>query len=349
MAAVNNAEPAVHQAFKEFKWYNSLSLPIEIQCGVARLEIPSDIPVTSSFVPNNIYISAYIICNQMAVHETPVSTQFSHIDATNNALVWDYVLTFPVKMRDLSIDSLLVFTAWTADGKPFGGTNMKFFDDRECLKRGKQKLMFYFNTRGDANVISHQNLTPGDFYSDYEKWDYKFKMEKTLEKYKMGVSASAGVMRDSSHNWLDRILLERIYTSLENPEVTASDGDMLASLLDQAGWGRPLEEIDLDTFCFLIIEMPSLPHEVLHDEKQYPTVSPHVPPTTFTDIIGLIGPSIVEMDDTTVEFSLVGRPFNATSLTIVADWDMDAVRTLIWLHCDTSSSVLYFVIIRTLT
>jgi hypothetical protein len=40
----------------------------------------------------------------------------------------------------------------------------------------------------------------------------------------------------------------------------------------------------------------------------------------------LLAPLIVEYEEGgNIEFSLAGRPFNASMLTIVADWDMDEV------------------------
>jgi hypothetical protein len=66
--------------------------------------------------------------------------------------------------------------------------------------------------------------------------------------------------------------------------------------------------------------------QILHEEKQYPTVNPHVPPT---NLLELLAPVIVEYEEGgNIEFSLTGRPFNASMLTIVADWDMDEVTDI---------------------
>ena len=47
-----------------------------------------------------------------------------------------------------------------------------------------------------------------------------------------------------------------------------------------------------------------------------------MPPNSQMEMLaGLIS----DETDAVIEFSLVGRPFNAASLTIVADWDMDQV------------------------
>eukprot|EP01033_Poteriospumella_lacustris_P007531 gene7531-5414_t len=85
-------------------------------------------------------------------------------------------------------------------------------------------------------------------------------------------------------------------------------------------WGRSLERIEMQKYGFLVIEMPSLNHPILHEERQYPGVEPHCPPTSLQD---LLSKTIIEVDSQTMEFSLVGRHFDASWLTIVADWDMD--------------------------
>lgn len=162
------------QSFKEFKWLNSHSVATEVQCGLCRLELPIDMCVSSNEVPEEIYITTQILCNQIPVQGIPLSTNFATVDTFRNSLVWNYVLSFPVKIRDLSLDSILVITAWSPDGKPFGGTTMNFFDVNGVLKRGKQKLLFYFNRCADPNCIISENQTPGNLYDLYAPWDQAF-------------------------------------------------------------------------------------------------------------------------------------------------------------------------------
>lgn len=59
---------------------------------------------------------------------------------------------------------MVVFTAWGPDGKPFGGTSMSLFDETNSLKRGKQKLIFYFDRRADTHLRSE---TLGELYELY--------------------------------------------------------------------------------------------------------------------------------------------------------------------------------------
>ena len=50
-------------------------------------------------------------------------------------------------IRDLTLDALLVLTVFRADHSVLGGTSLRLFDELNCLKMGKQKLLFYFGRR----------------------------------------------------------------------------------------------------------------------------------------------------------------------------------------------------------
>lgn len=133
---------------------------------------------------------------------------------------------------------------------------MNFFDENGCLKRGKQKLLFYFGIQGDGNVIPSQNRTPGELHDHYSKWDYKFKMEKYFEAYKSNLSALHASKQENKNEWLDRLMLSRIQESIGSAAL-ADNSSGLAN-----GWGCPMEELDLNSFCFLVVEMPLLQHPV---------------------------------------------------------------------------------------
>lgn len=257
--------------------------------------MPIDLAVTSEDVPKDSYITAQIICNQIPLHECPVTTHFSLVDEFKNSLVWDDVLSFPVRFRDLTSDAVIVFTAWTSEGIPFGGTTMHLFDETGCLNRGKKKLIFFFGKKGDPNVIVDENTTPGNLYDLYSQWDHGFAMEKNLEAYRAAAAASEAKIgrtvpsSDARMDWLDRLSLTRIqsildealsrnqsfysgsapvHTGIEAESSLAgrSTGSLPMQLSPLSnGWGRPSEEIDLLTYCCLVLEMPNFPHQVRYD------------------------------------------------------------------------------------
>ena len=310
-----NIPLSMNGIFHEYKYAYSHSIQSEVLCGICRLELPIDMKLdTNNHIGEEIYMTAQIVCNQLPLHGTPVSTHFSLWDDCRNALIWDYLLIFPVKIRELSLDSILVLTAFTADGKPFGGTSMRFFNENGCLKKGKQKLLFYFGCYGDNNVNLLENKTPGNIYDLYAEYDEGFKMEKALEAYKNSITSAEnfhnngnqrGDDSNSRDDWLDRFTISQIQSTLSSTLLRGSSSAAKT-------WGCPPEELDLQTFCNLVIELPMLPHDVLHDERTYQTVTSHVLPNSFNADIGEGG---------VFEFNLSNRPFS--SLNIIADWDKD--------------------------
>jgi hypothetical protein len=161
-----------------------------------------------------------------------------------NCISWDQTLSFPIKMKDLSLDALLVFTIWTPDNRIYGGTSLRIFDDNGCLKQGKQKLLVFQKELGDANVVYRENCTPGEYYEkNFMAYDFEFQMEKNYETYRLkgssnnltgafnsvasnsvnatnsasnttygnnATSAPYSSVGVSNTDWLDRLLLKRI-------------------------------------------------------------------------------------------------------------------------------------------
>ena len=62
----------VQKAFKDYKWYNSYSVPLELQCGINRLELPNDLHIKQDGTST---------CSISHDHEVPsdltISTQVS--------------------------------------------------------------------------------------------------------------------------------------------------------------------------------------------------------------------------------------------------------------------------------
>jgi hypothetical protein len=81
-------------------------------------------------------------------------------------------------------------------------------------------------------------------------------MEKNFETYKSNLAAMHAAKQDNKTEWLDRLLLTRIQETLgSNPLPNVGDGD--------DGWGCSMEELDLLSFTFLVVEMPMLNNPVL--------------------------------------------------------------------------------------
>lgn len=354
----NNQAPQYNgKEFKEYKWYNSHSVPLEVQIGISRLQLPIDLRVSNTQdCPRDLSVTAFLVSNQMIVHEVPISTHFAFSDEFKNSFVWDYVLSFPAKLRDLPSNAVVAFTIRTPEGKLVGGTTLRLFDEIGLLKRGKQKLVFYFGCEGDKNILHEQNKTPGDLYEKFSLWDHTFKMEKLLERYKIMMAASDSKHSDMRLDWLDRLTLNQIQntlsfaisqhnndgSSLTNLHASTSDSSLRSRMSSSSPGadGQPIqntnstgncsgggiygfsaEELDLQGFCSLIVELPHYPHAVLHEDRCYPSVPQHYPPTHNSAIAQ--GICFENSDTGVLEFALANRPFNANSLVVIADWDID--------------------------
>lgn len=299
---------------KEYKWYNSCSIPLDYQCGVLKLEMPGDF--CDSELIQDLYVTAQIVCFQVPVHDPPISTLYGTTNTDKRSVSWDHVVSFPVKVRDLSFDSVIVFTVWTPNGKPFAGATTRIFNEKGSMKQGKQKLLLFPGVAGDSNVVYKHNRTPGDFYSVFQHVDFSFQNEKVIESFRLRAAQNVLGRGDQRNEWLDRFMAHRINNPQNDPHRLA----LQQIRENEELWGRSLERIEMQKYAFLIIEMPSLNFPILHEERQYPAVDAHCPPTSLQDVLSKM---ITDIDNQTIEFTLIGRHFDASWLTIVADWDMD--------------------------
>jgi hypothetical protein len=354
---------------KEYKWYNANYLPMELQCGILRLELPDEMKLNSERLPEDLTVSVQIISNQLPIFDPPLSTLFSQTNEQQNYLQWDHLLNFPVKIRDLSLDSLLVCTINSANNQIFGGTSMRLFDEYGSLKQGKQKLLMFRSCPGDPNVVYSENQTPGEYYQEFFPYDYEFQMEKTYEQFlkKNSLNASPLVSTSSAasstaflnassfpssqsfstadqnirRDWLDQLFLKRMsqynsdkpiynktlfndasaHSAYSEEEMKKLQEEYLTKYFnDSLNNFQRLEELEIKKFAYLVLELPTLLYPVFYEDKQYPSVDPHIPPTSLVE---LLKECIIGTDENTIEFQLTGRHFNPTWLTIVADWDMD--------------------------
>ena len=371
--------------YEEYKYYNSSSLALELSMNIIRLELPIDMNITSSDVPVDIYITGYIISNSIIMHESCISTLFGDIDRNINSYSWNYILSFPLRIRDLSLDSRVMLTVWTSDGRMFGKTSMRLFNDKEVLKQGKQKLIFYFNNNDSNSYGSDDGKGDDDckgeiYNSFYEKYDYQFQVEKTLELFNKNQnnmnnrkqiinkcewldnfslsyltsayvtssvknnyqypltpssssssSSASSTYNDNSNNVISIRYDNDVYNSSNGVEISSNSMNDIElnninalSLIDKP---RNYDTIinDLESNCYLIVELPMLQYPVLYDEKPYQQgrtsmTHPYLPPNKSIDFLKSF---IVDQSDTVIEFSLVGRPFNPVVLNVCADLDME--------------------------
>jgi hypothetical protein len=127
----------IEEAFQDYTFCHSYNLPTEVTCFICRLELPCDM---QSMLPlsSDLYLSAQIISNQIPLHGCRMNTCFGNIDRETNVVFWDEVLSFPVKYRDLTIDSILVISV-SDSVTVYGGTAISFYDENSLIKTGFKK------------------------------------------------------------------------------------------------------------------------------------------------------------------------------------------------------------------
>lgn len=197
----------------------------------------------------------------------------------------------------------------------------------------------------------------------YAPFDDNFIKEKNLEKYKNTVAMShqiasgprvgSGAAGNQSANmdlmldWLDRLVLAQAQSSIavSRHQHISSPRDN-ASVVDAtggAGGGVDVrgeessgsrvvlspEMQDLYSYCCLVVDMPMFPHPVLHEEKLYPSVTPHLPDVAFQmlTVSGGMGPRTTYTTDRgepVYEFNLIGKQFSGEAFRHIVDWDMEA-------------------------
>lgn len=98
---------------------------------------------------------------------------------------------------------------------------------------------------------------------------------------------------------------------------------MSTSVKPSLTYGQSYEEIDLQSFCCLVIELPQYPYPILYEERVYPNLlTTHTPPTTMGAIAE--GMYYQNVETGALEFSFgSSRLFTVNSLVVIADWDMD--------------------------
>eukprot|EP01041_Mallomonas_annulata_P006452 gene6452-13035_t len=279
---MSSAEPQLPiNPYKEYKYFSSYSINLEIQCEICRLELPRSERIGTSVVQEELYCTSTLYSNQMSFHEVPISSHYSSIDSYRNNLNWNEVMTYPVKIRDLSWNSTLVFTVWTSKRTLFGSTTMKLFDNKGRLKRGKQKLLIYRNSVADYRL---QSCTDGEAYGRTEHLrtsDLCFQLEKKLEAFQEKTNFNSNFNNEgkstvgSESVRLNEFTHGTLQTALETLRHTYSPYSSAASDTDTDGgseyYSSTPTERELLEKCFLVVKLPLFPHPVLFEEKLYPT------------------------------------------------------------------------------
>mmetsp|Transcript_22427 Transcript_22427/g.21664 ORF Transcript_22427/g.21664 Transcript_22427/m.21664 type:complete len:1144 (+) Transcript_22427:175-3606(+) len=322
--------------FKEYKWFNSHCVLQELHCGICRLDLPASMPIDND-APNDLWISARLICHGMPTQDDAFSTPFAMSDTDINAFVWNSLMNFHMKIKDLANDAAIIFTAWTptngSDAEIYGTTTFCLFDSDGRMKSGKQKLIFYpsksthdlvpflysMQEQGGSsrNDVDHMlRHMAGEQYEAHASHDQTFIMEKHIEDYEQQIEKDKDKYThgDQQQDWLNKMSTDRIesifdatsYRGGVGQERTIEDTRDISShnnskMKNNNPFIYSSEERILRSLFCLIIELPFSPHPILFEEKVYTGVTPHYPPSTLAQMMPVGCGVVIEKDNDKTE------------------------------------------------
>lgn len=310
--------------YKEVGYYNSYTVSKEVQCGIGHLELCPDFR-RSKFgfpqSPGEVILRSHIRNNGVQNQIAPLCTHFAYHDTYRNHLAWDYVLTYPIKYKDLSRDAMVVVTAWTGDNTLVGGTEFRFFDELGRLRQGKQKLKFLDPVQWRAHFGSSEvHKCMGKNQEDLlqrETVDVLYDAEKRIERLRIeqaramrareassGVAMGEGGASGQDVDWLDKLSLARLQSTIDTMhEEKRKPGHVLTPV-----------------YTFLVLNMPTFPHPVIFEEKLCSNITPHLPFTDPQEYSRMYA-SATE-DFSVITFDPMERQIPGASFNIISDWEL---------------------------
>lgn len=159
-------------------------------------------------------------------------------------MYWNEWLSFPVRYRDLSRNSLLAITVWGVGWVPVGGTTISFFTKQGVLRDGNQCLRIWPGVEADSST---HTTTPSEVDDEWQKQEC-FRLDKLREKFER--------KEISRNEWMDGVTdrrIARIRRGSEPPGRKEALGPFCSYREDALLW----------------IEMPYFGDVVVYEEEPY--------------------------------------------------------------------------------
>ena len=298
--------------YREVRYYHSHSVQREVQCGIGHLELCPDYRSSSIGFPESpgeVILRSHVFTNGARNQNAPLCTHFAFLDEFKNHLVWDFILTYPIKYRDLCRNAAIIITAWDSFDRFMGGTEIKFFDERNCLRQGLQKLKFLNADEWREHVRKTDEARcmglPQPSLLQRREDDILYDTQKRQEKRRMEHALAVRQGGDLDLDWMDNVTLARLQSDVEQMSKSLNQPDQLFTPKEYS----------------LTLHMPIFPHKIIYDEKLCGTIVPHVAythPDQFKRLQSepkvVMGEEVIVHDPAIV---IPGGCFN-----IVADWEM---------------------------
>ena len=167
----------------------------------------------------------------------PVSTRFASPSNGGKECIWDEVVTFCVKYRDLPQDTLLGLTVWpseqpTRNGsndvmRPMGGCTLKLFSKKLRLRCGSRKLRLW---HGLEACGKERCATPGKI--PVKERGQTGLLERQLKHYNRGDMPQI--------EQLDKLCIAKIYERLAQEEQEMTDKGLYLLQVELANYPLPV-------------------------------------------------------------------------------------------------------------
>ena len=237
--------------YKSFPFYSSHSLSAELEVGVCYLELPLNRVDPAGIHENasrwreggdaDLSVGCQVLNNGAPLHAVEAETSgAASYDEQRVAFFYGEALGLPVRVRDLSRDSLLVFTVRDGAGAIVAAASLPVFDARGVFRGGLQKLALHDDAEAaeaeleaahaSAEVGGRLGAFHGELrgdaeaeggYKRYAAHDHLFR----AEVFREGFGGEHGSILDEREDWLDDLALKRI-------------GEQRAALNDREKWLR---------------------------------------------------------------------------------------------------------------
>lgn len=173
-----------------------------------------------------------------------LSSSKSPTKCSESTIYWNEWVSFPVRYRDLSRNSLLSITIWGVGWVPVGGTTLSFFSKQGVLRDGIQCLRIWEGIEADTSPYT---TTPSEIDDEWIRQEC-FRLDKLREKYER--------KEITRNEWMDSVTDRRIARIRRGSE-------------------PPGKKDPLGPFCsyredpLLWIEMPYFGDVVVYEEEPY--------------------------------------------------------------------------------
>ncbi len=180
--------------------------------------------------PSALYIAA-VLCDEFGA--LGIASQTHYSEADSDGCVWDSLLSFAPKYRDLNPTAQIALTVWEIrEGEekpsPIGGTTMRLFSKKGRLKAGNHTLKLWLDQEGD---ISYPSFTPGKI--PVSERGHAGHVEKTLKKHRRGELQPLP--------WLDALSIRVAETFLASEaEKLRKDTQQLELVIAMPDFGLPV-------------------------------------------------------------------------------------------------------------